>query len=323
MKELSLKEFYQQKKKDFSLSLITSAETLNDKVMVQYLNRPGLALAGYFERFSNNRIHILGETEISYLQSLDDEVLFERLKEFFVYDFPCIIVTKGLSVPSQMEFLANDKNIAILGSRITTEALYHSLKKYLDEVFAPSKTIHGTLVSVYGVGILLTGKSGIGKSECGLDLVERGHRLITDDVVRIELKNDELIGRANHGYGYFMEVRGVGIIDVERMFGIQAVRDSKRIDIQVELKPWKDNMNYERIGIGNNYIEILGIKNPIIYLPISPGKNVSVILEVIAMNHILKTYGYDAGKVMSKRLQEEINKKAMLRKEFFDESKKK
>jgi HPr kinase/phosphorylase len=320
MKELSLKDFYQDKKKDFSLSLITDPETLNDKFMVQYLNRPGLALAGYFERFSSNRVHILGETEISYLQSLDDDILFERLKEFFVYDFPCIIITKGLSIPSQMEFLANDKNVAILGTRMTTELLYHSLKKYLDEVFAPSKTIHGTLVSVYGVGILLTGKSGIGKSECGLDLVERGHRLITDDVVRIELKNDELLGKANHNFGYFMEVRGVGIIDVERMFGIQAVRDSKKIDIQVELMPWKDNMDYERIGIGNNYIEILGIKNPIIYLPISPGKNVSVVIEVIAMNHILKTYGYNAAQVMSKRLQEAINKKATRRKEFFEET---
>ncbi len=291
--------------------------------MVQYLNRPGLALAGYFERFSNNPVHILGETEISYLQSLDDDILFERLKEFFVYDFPCIIITKGLSIPSQMEFLANDKNVAILGTRMTTELLYHSLKKYLDDVFAPSKTIHGTLVSVYGVGILLTGKSGIGKSECGLDLVERGHRLITDDVVRIELKNDELLGKANHNFGYFMEVRGVGIIDVERMFGIQAVRDSKKIDIQVELMPWKDNMDYERIGIGNNYIEILGIKNPIIYLPISPGKNVSVVIEVIAMNHILKTYGYNAAQVMSQRLQDAINKKATRRKEFFEETTKK
>jgi HPr kinase/phosphorylase len=291
--------------------------------MVQYLNRPGLALAGYFERFSNNRVHILGETEISYLQSLEDDVLYKRLQEFFVYDMPCIIVAKGLSIPSQMEFMANDKNVAILGSRITTETFYYSLKKYLDEYFAPSKTLHGTLISVYGVGILLTGKSGIGKSECGLDLVERGHRLIADDVVRIEMKNDELIGRANHNYGYFMEVRGVGIIDVERMFGIQAVRDSKRIDVQVDLMPWKENMNYERIGIGNNYIEILGVKNPIIYLPISPGKNVSVIIEIIAMNQILKSYGYDAAKVMSKRLSDEINKKAQLRKEFFDETQKK
>ena len=316
MKSIELKDFYQLKKDDFSLSLITTPNSLNNKKIVQYLNRPGLALAGYFERFSNNRVQILGETEISYLQSLDGTILYNRLKELFVYDIPCFIVTKGLSIPSQMEFLANDMDVAIFSSRLSTEALYHTLRKYLDEKFAPTKTIHGTLVSIYGVGIMLTGKSGIGKSECALDLVERGHRLISDDLVKIELKNDVLVGSANQKFGYFMEVRGVGMIDVERMFGIQAVRDHKQIDIQVELMPWQDNMDYERIGLVNNYVELLGIKNPIIYLPVSPGKNVSVIIEVIAMNFILKSYGYDASKIFSQRLQNEIQRKTKIQKEF-------
>ncbi len=313
MKKISVKDFFQNRKKEFSLSLITQPETMNKNIISQYLNRPGLAFAGYFERFAYQRIQILGETEISYLQSLSDEDLFNIVKEVLVYDIPCFIVTKGLSIPQQVEFLANEMNIAILSSRLTTDKLYHSLRKYLGEYFAPTKTIHGTLVDVFGVGILLTGKSGIGKSECALDLVERGQRLITDDAVKIVTQDECVMGTSTNDYGHFMEVRGIGLIDVAKMFGIQAVRKQKRIDVQIELMPWKDNMDYERIGLSENYVDILGIKIPIIYLPVSPGKNVSVIIEVVAMNHIMKLYGYDAAKEYTKKLQQDLQKKAKFR----------
>jgi HPr kinase/phosphorylase len=212
-----------------------------------------------------------------------------------------------------MEYLANEMNIAILSSRLTTDKLYLSLRKYLEDVFAPTKSIHGTLVDVYGIGILLTGKSGIGKSEAALDLVERGHRLITDDVVKMRLKDTDIIGMPSNDYGHFMEIRGVGLIDIEKMFGIQAVRKMKRISVQVELMPWSDNMDYERIGLTDNLVDILGVKTPIIYLPVSPGKNVSVIIEVIALNYILKTYGYDAANEYANRLQQELARKAKKR----------
>ena len=310
MKKISVKEFFKKKKKDFSLSLITQPKTLDKDITSEYLNRPGLAFTGYFERFSYQRIQILGETEISYLQSLNEEDLYNIIKEVFVYDIPCLIITKGLSIPSQIEFLANEMNIAILSSRITTDKLYQQLRKYLSDYFALSKTIHGTLVDVYGVGVLLTGKSGIGKSECALDLVERGQRIVTDDAVRITVIDDLLIGTSTNDYGHFMEVRGVGLINAGKMFGIQAVRRNKRIDVQIELMPWKDNMDYERLGLSDNYVEILGVRIPIIYLPVSPGKNVSVVIEVVALNFILKRYGYDAAYEYTRKLQDDLKKKA-------------
>jgi HPr kinase/phosphorylase len=313
MKKISVKEFFQTKKKDFSLSLITQPTTLDKDITSEYLNRPGLAFSGYFERFSYQRIQVLGETEISYLQSLKDEELYNIIKEVFVYDIPCLIITKGLSIPSQMEFLANEMNIAILSSRISTDKLYQHLRKYLSDYFAPSKTIHGTLVDVYGVGILLTGKSGIGKSECALDLVERGQRVVTDDAVKITVIDEMLMGTSTNNYGHFMEVRGVGLIDAAKMFGIQAVRRNKRMDVQIELMPWKDNMDYERLGLSDNFAEILGVRIPIIYLPVSPGKNVSVIIEVVALNYILKRYGYDAAYEYTQKLQEDLKKKTRLK----------
>ncbi len=319
MKKLSVKEFYNTKNEDFSLTLLTNPETLENQIISQYLHRPGLALSGYFERYSYNRIQILGETEISYLQSMKDEKLYDRIKELCVYEIPCFIVTKGLSVPEQLEYLANEMKIAILLSKMSTDKLYHSLRKYLEDVFAATKSIHGTLVDVFGVGILLTGKSGIGKGECALDLVERGQCLITDDVVKIILRDDVLMGTSTNDYGHYMEVRGIGLVDIEKMFGIQAVRIQKRIDAQIELMPWQDNMDYERIGLSDNYVDILDVKIPIIYLPVSPGKNVSVIVEVVAMNHILKTYGYDAAKVYTEKLQEDIKRKAKVRNAMIDD----
>lgn len=315
MKTKSVRDFFEEKRKDFSLSLVTQDRTLDKEITSEFLNRPGLAFTGYFERFAYQRIQILGETEITYLQSLSDEQLYNVIKEVFVYDIPCLIVTKGLSVPSQMEFLANEMNIPILISRLNTDKLFSNLRNYLAELFAPTKTIHGTLVDVYGVGILLTGKSGIGKSECALDLVERGQRLVTDDVVKITVLNDKLIGSSTNNYGHFMEVRGVGLIDVAKMFGIQAARKNKRIDVQIELMPWKDNLDYERIGLTDNIIEILGVRIPIIYLPVSPGKNVSVVIEVVALNYILKRYGYDAAKEYTMRLQEDLKRKVKIRNE--------
>lgn len=310
MKSKSVRVFFNEKKHDFMLSNITRDSNLDKKITSEYLNRSGLVFAGFFERFSYDRIQILGETEITFLQSMKDEDLYNIIKEVFVYDIPCIIVTKGLSIPTQMEFLANEMNIPILSTRMSTDKFFNALRKYLAEIFAPSKTIHGTLVDVYGVGILLTGKSGIGKSECALDLVERGQRLVTDDVVKISVLDDVLIGSATNKFGYYMEVRGVGLIDVAKMFGIQAARQNKRIDVQIELMPWKDNLDYERIGLTDNFVEILGVRIPIIYLPVSPGKNVSVIIEVVALNYILKRYGYDAAKEYTIRLQEDLKRKA-------------
>ncbi len=310
MKILSVRDFFEYKNREFALSLITEPKTLDNNIQESQIHRPGLALAGFLERFSYKRIQIIGETEINFMQTISEDTLYDRIKEMFEFNIPLIIVTKGLSIPQQVEYLANEMNIAIMTSRLSTDKLLNDLTRYLREYFAPQKSIHGTLVEVFGLGMLLTGKSGIGKSECALDLVERGHRLIADDIVQIIQTDDTLVGSAVNDFGYFMEVRGIGLIDVERMFGIEAVRKTTIIDTQVELLLWQDNLDYERIGLTNNFVDILGINLPIIYLPVSPGKNVSVIIEVIALNHILKNYGYDAAEAYQRKLQEKIQRKA-------------
>jgi HPr kinase/phosphorylase len=313
MKEITVRDFFDLKKKDLALSLVTEPETLNKKISSPHVNRPGLALAGYLEVFSSDRIQILGEAEVRYLQSLKEDILLQRIRDVFKTDIPCVIVSKGLTLPPVVEHVANDLNIALLSSRFSTIQLMQQLTRWLQDVFALEKTIHATLVDVFGLGILLTGKSGIGKSECALDLVHRGHSLVGDDLITLRFLDDQLIGKSGREFGHFMEIRGVGFVNVERMFGIERVRRQKTIDLQIELMPWQENMDYERIGLTSNYAEHLGVKLPIIYLPVSPGKNVSVIVEVAAMNMILKGVGYDAAEDFNQRVHEEIRKQSLLK----------
>jgi len=311
MKVITIRELFESKKKDLALSLVTEPETLNKKLSSQFINRPGLALAGYLDVFFSDCLQVFGEVEVRYLQTLPEELMLERMRRIFQMDIPCIIITKGLTFPPSIEYLANDLNIPILSSRLSTAQLIQLLNRYLLDVFALEKTIHATLVEVFSLGILLTGKSGIGKSECALDLIHRGHSLVGDDLITIRLIDDKLIGKSSRDLGSFMEIRGVGFVNVERMFGIERVRKQKEIDLQIELMPWQENIDYERIGLANNYAEHLGVKLPIIYLPVSPGKNVSVIVEVAAMNMILKGVGYDAAEDFNRLLHEQIRKQTL------------
>lgn len=313
MKEITVRDFFDTKKKDLALSLITEPETLNKKLTSSHVNRPGLALAGYLEVFSSDRIQIFGEAEVRFLQTMKEEVLLERVRNVFKTDIPCVIVSKGLTLPPVVEHIANDLNIALISSRFSTIQLMQQLTRWLQDIFALEKTIHATLVDVFGLGIMLTGKSGIGKSECALDLVHRGHSLVGDDLITIRYMDDHLVGKSGREFGHFMEIRGVGFVNVERMFGIERVRRTKSIDMQIELMPWQENMDYERIGLSNNYADHLGVKLPIIYLPVSPGKNVSVIVEVAAMNMILKSSGYDAAEDFNRRVHDEIRKQTLLK----------
>ncbi len=313
MKSITIREIFDLKKKDLALSLLTEPESLSKRLNSPNLNRPGLALAGYLDVFAADRIQIMGEVEVRYLQSLKEDVMLERVRNLFKTDIPCIIVTKGLTLPPSVEYLANDLNIPLLSSRFSTIQLIQQLSRYLFDIFAMEKTIHATLVDVFGLGIMLTGKSGIGKSECALDLIHRGHSLVGDDLVTIRFLDDKLIGKPGRDFGHFMEIRGVGLVNVERMFGVERIRLQKTVDLQIELMPWQENMDYERIGLANNYAEHLGVKIPIIFLPVSPGKNVSVIVEVAAMNMILKGVGYDAAEDFNRRVNEEIRRQSLLK----------
>ena len=271
------------------------------------IHRPGLALAGYTELFTHHRVQVLGNTECRYLAWLpeaDRQEAFERLLSF---DLPCIILTAGNTLPEPLRRAAEDAGVPLYRTSRETVPFMSLLRDFLGDQFAPQLTLHGSLVDVYGTGLLLTGPAGIGKSEVALDLVERGHRLVADDVVIATSKGEGvLMGSGTDLAQHFMEIRGLGIVDVRAMFGVRAVRHQKRVEVVVRIHHWDESEEYTRIGMVDETESILGVELPVVKLPIVPGKNVTVICEVIAMNHLLRHYGYDAAEVFKQRLQDQI-----------------
>jgi len=313
MENITVERLYKERKDFLELTLLTSEDGLKKKIPNNEVHRPGLALSGYTERFAYERTQVIGETEMSFLQNLDSNRRKELLEKVFRFDIPCIIISKNIYPPAELLEMANQTKTPVFQSRLTTTELTNRLSLYLDNIFAPNTTVHGTLVDVYGVGLLYTGKSGVGKSECALDLVERGHRLVADDIVKVIRKTPEVIvGTGSELLGHHMEIRGIGIIDLESLFGIRAIRIQKRIEVEVRLVLWDNDLDYERLGIEDRFTRILGVEIPAVTIPISPGKNITVISEVIAMNHMLKVYGQDAAKEFSKRLSAEISRKKMV-----------
>lgn len=309
MAEITVEHAFNDRKDFLMLTLLNSEEGLKKKIKSAEIHRPGLALAGYLDRFPHIRTQVLGQTEMAYLNSLSKATLVSTLEKIFAFDMPWIIITKGQMPPTEMMAMADRKKTALLSSRLSTTELISRLSVYLDNTFAPSITVHGTLVDVYGVGLLYTGKSGVGKSECALDLVERGHRLVADDVIKITKKSSNfIVGTSSEILGQHMEVRGVGIIDIESLFGIRAIRIQKRIEVEVRLQYWEETEQYERLGIEDKYTTVLGVEIPLVTIPVSPGKNITVISEVIAMNHMLKVYGEHSAQDFSRRLSERLTR---------------
>ncbi|MCX6826580.1 MAG: HPr(Ser) kinase/phosphatase [candidate division Zixibacteria bacterium] len=312
MSELTVDRFYKDRKDFLDLTLLNSEIGLTKKITTAEVHRPGLALAGYVDRFVNYRTQVLGETEIAFLHQMEHKALLDAADRIFGCDIPLMIISKGITPPLDFLEAADKHKTAVFSSRLTTAELTNRLSVYLDMFFAPAITVHATLVDVYGVGLLYTGKSGIGKSEIAMDLVERGHRLVADDVVKIIRKAPDLIvGTGSELLGHHMEIRGIGIIDIERLFGIRSIRLQKRIEVEVHLTPWADELEYERLGIEDTTTTILGVSIPLVNMPISPGKNITVISEVIAMNHMLKVYGENSAAEFSKRLSERLHRQAL------------
>lgn len=274
---------------------------------------PGLVLAGYMERFTGTRIQVLGETEVSYLHSLAPEARDAILERYFCFGFPCVIVTKGQELPGGLLEHATGRRLALLGSELKTAEFYRRIKPFLEDEFAPSATLHGSLADVFGVGLFFTGQSGIGKSECVLDLVERGHRLVADDLVLCRRRGtDVLIGRGHELQRHHMEIRGIGLVDVPSIFGIRAVRQQKRIEVVVHLEPWNQNATIERTGLDSEDTEVLGVTLPRIRVPLNPGKNITVVAEVIALNHLLSYSGINTAELFNQRLISRMRQKADL-----------
>ncbi|NWF88046.1 MAG: HPr kinase/phosphorylase [Ignavibacteriaceae bacterium] len=293
----------------FQLKLYSDESGFHRKIVDQNLHRPGLALAGFVELFSYSRVQIFGNTEMKYLRQLSTKKQKQSIENIFKFDIPCIILTDGNKPFPILIDLANKYHIPVFGTNFSTTKLIYLVGDFLDDQFAERISLHGSFVDVYGIGILFIGKSGIGKSEVALDLIERGHRLVADDHIILTKKGEGiLMGSGTNLAKHYMEIRGLGIIDVERMFGIRAIRYQKRLEIVVELEIWDEKTEYTRTGLEENTITIADVNIPHVRLPILPGKNVTVISEVIALNYLLKHYGYDAPKLFQERLKMEINR---------------
>jgi HPr kinase/phosphorylase len=302
------------------LELLGSSDGLTREIPTSDASGPGMVLAGFTERFVHQRIQVLGETEVTYLRSLEAAERARILSLFLRYPIPCLMVTKGLDLPEGLESAAQSAGIAILRSRLKTLEFYRRITPFLEQAFAPTTSLHGSLADVYGVGLLFTGASGIGKSECVLDLVERGHRLVADDLVMVRRKGaDILLGTGHPLQRHFMEIRGVGLIDVRSIFGIRAVRQQKRVEVVVVLQAWHEGMVAERTGLDMETTEILGVSIPKITVPLNPGKNLTVIAEVIAMNHLMRYAGEDPAQAFNERLKGHLLGKAEVQRYLLDD----
>ncbi|GAB1430550.1 HPr(Ser) kinase/phosphatase [Ignavibacteria bacterium] len=289
------------------LKKINGETGLNNNISDKNLHRPQLALAGFTELFTYHRVQIFGNTEIYYLKSLTREQCLTALRRVAGFPIPAIILTNRHEMDGELLSVLNDSNIAVFAAEAETTKTITLLSEFLDDQFAEQMQIHGSFVDVYGVGVLLTGRSGIGKSEIALDLIERGHRLVADDVVIFTKKRDNiLMGTGQKMSKHFMEIRGLGIINVQRMFGVRAIRFQKRLEIIVELEVWDKEAEYTRTGLDEKPMELMGVNVANVKLPIFPGKNVTVITEVIALNYLLKTYGYSAADDLTNIIHREI-----------------
>ena len=321
MTALKVRDLLAKRGEPLQLEALTGDAGLDRDIPSPEASSPGLVLAGYTARFAGaaDRLHILGETEITYLASLDAKARRTSIEAFLAYDLPCIFVTKGQQPPEELVTLAAAKGIAVIRTRLKTAEFYRRLKPFLDDAFAPTTTVHGSLADVFGVGLLFRGRSGIGKSECVLDLVERGHRLVADDVVHVTKRGlDVLIGRGHEISRHYMEIRGVGLIDIHALFGVRSVRQQKRIEVVVQLEDWDTTREYDRTGLDLQETDLLDVKLPLVTVPLNPGKNLTVICEVVAMNHLLRYSGVDSAHAFNDRLIKRMREKRELQ-EYLEE----
>lgn len=273
-------------------------------------NRPGLQLAGHFDYFAHERPQVLGKAEMAYLDSMDSEKRAERLRAFFSYQIPCVIICRGMTPQQELLDLAREYDVAVYMTDQITTRFSVNLIIYMRSALAPRATMHGVLMDVYGVGVLITGRSSVGKSEAALELVKRGHQLVADDVVDIcKVSDDRLSGEAPEMVRHLMEIRGIGIIDIKAMFGIGSVLMKKSIDMVIHLEKWDEQKDYDRFGLEDQYTSIMDVQLPRIVLPVKPGRNLAIIIEVAARNFSLKRMGYSAAQELDRRTNEMIQQR--------------
>lgn len=290
--------------------LTPDVDHIDRQVRLPDINRPALQLTGYFDHFASERVQVIGYVEYSYLQMLSEEEKKNIYRNFLSYEIPCLIFCRNLQPDKYLLEEANKRNIPVFSTEKKTSQFMAEIIRWLNVELAPCISIHGVLVDVYGVGVLIMGESGIGKSEAALELVKRGHRLVSDDVVEIRKVSDEtLVGSAPDITKHFIELRGIGIVDVKNLFGVLSVRETQNIDLVITLEEWDRDKEYDRLGLEEQHTDFLGNKVVCHQLPIRPGRNLAVIVETAAINHRQKSMGYNAAQELYRRVQENLAKK--------------
>lgn len=313
MAGLSIQELLSEKEAGLDLELLAGEAGLAHLVQVPRIQKPGLALAGYTTNLHPDRIQVLGSTELSYLESLPVEKAVLNLHQLCALNISCFIITKGQTPPPILVRETEQQGIPLLRTHHQSSTFISLITNFLEERLLPSTTVHGVLVDVLGVGVLLLGKSGVGKSECALDLVLRGHRLVADDIVKVRMKLPAvLFGEGMDLLHYHMEIRGLGIINIKHLFGVAAIRERKKIDLAVELVEWEAGREYDRLGLVEQQYPLLGLEVPLLRIPVRPGRNITSIVEVAARNQLLKEMGYHSALEFQDRLEKRMAETARL-----------
>lgn len=303
MPKVRTKDIYER----FQLELISGEEGINRPITTSDISRPGIEMAGYFEYYPAERIQLLGKTELSFYHELPDNERISRMERLCTDITPAIIVTRGLDVPQELIEASERESVPVLRSNMKTTRFSSRLTNFLESKLAPTTAVHGVLVDIYGIGVLITGKSGVGKSETALELVKRGHRLVADDCVEIRQEDqDTLVGTSPDLIEHLLEIRGLGIINVMTLFGAGAVRSNKRITLVINLEIWDSSKQYDRLGLDEEKMKIIDTEITKITVPVRPGRNLSVIIEVAAMNYRLKRMGVNAAQQFTERLSDVI-----------------
>lgn len=292
----------------FDLKLVSGQEGIGRHIAISDISRPGLEMAGYFTHYPANRVQLLGKTELSFFDMLLPHERIERMKKLCSPETPAIIISHDMNVPEELKIASNEEHVPVLTAKMATTRFSSLLTNFLESKLAPTTAVHGVLVDIYGVGILITGKSGVGKSETALELVKRGHRLVADDCVEIRQEAENtLIGNAPKLIEHLLEIRGIGIIDIMTLFGASAIRSFKRISMVIDLEIWDKNKTYDRLGIEEEKMKIIDTDLTKNTIPVRPGRNLAVIIEVAAMNYRLKRMGVNAAEEFSNRLNDVIS----------------
>lgn len=297
--------------KIFNLKLVSGEEGIGRHILTSDISRPGLEMAGYFTHYPAERVQLLGTTELSFFSMLPKNERIERMQKLCAPDTPAIIISHDMEVPIELFEASEENHVPVLTTTLSTTRFSSKLTTYLESKLAPSTAVHGVLVDVYGIGILLTGNSGVGKSETALELIKKGHRLVADDCVEIYQESETtLVGNAPPLIAHMLEIRGIGIIDIMTMFGASAVRRHKRISLVIDLEIWDEQKTYDRLGIETDTMRILDTELTKLTIPVRPGRNLAVIIEVAAMNHRLKNLGVNSAEEFTKRLENVIEGKS-------------